>query len=117
MDNTFILKFPLPIAQSFSLKLKFNLKLFWTLSFILIIFCLGFYLFQVNEIAKSSYLIGEYEKEKTHLSQEAGLLQANLSQVGSLENIDKLVDNLGFAPVTKIHYIKILEKTIVKNNN
>ena len=67
-------------------------------------------------MAKSSYLISQYKKDINYLSQESETIQANLYQTGSLENIDKLVMELNFEPVTKVHYIKVLEKAVVRNN-
>ncbi len=94
-------------------KWMFSLRTFWFLGAGLLITTLIFYIFQINEITKLSYLMGSYEKRISSFSQDNGSLEARLSKTNSLENIEALVNNLNFEPVGKVNYIRILDDTIV----
>jgi hypothetical protein len=103
---------PFPIGFKFNL----NLRIFWAISIILITFLLIFYVFQVNEMTRGSYLIKNDEKKITELSNENKNLQISLSQTNSLENLEKAVCGLGYTKVEKVKYIQILEGKVVKIN-
>lgn len=91
--------------------LKFNF--IFGLSFILIIFLVIFYIFQVNAITASMYLIKNYDKKIESISQENKLLEIKFSQANSLENLRSLVENLDLEEVGKVDYIKVPEGTVV----
>jgi cell division protein FtsB len=113
MNNTSILSFPISIRHYLTLKRKFNLKIFWIASFILIIFLLGFYIFQVNNFVFQTYLIKNYQQELKKLSQENENLEINLTQKDSLKTIEDLIKELSFEKVEKIEYIQVVGSTIV----
>lgn len=90
-----------------------NLKFFWILSIILIIALIGFYVFQINSIVSESYQIQNYQKTLNAISQKNEILEINLAQVNSLENIKNQIEELGFEKVGQVHYIRVLESQIV----
>lgn len=112
MDFTLILNPPISVKGRFALKWKFNLRMFWIITLFLAGLLLGFYILQLNDMAKTSFLIEEYEKEISLLSQKNKMLEIYFAKVNSLENRERLIKNLGFEPVDKIHYIRIIETDI-----
>jgi len=112
MNQTLILN--RPISISWPLELKINFKIFWILSFILIIFLLSFYIFQVNNLAENIYQIRISQKKINELSKTEEILKIELAKANSLSNIEKLVENFGFEKTEKIRYLQILESELAK---
>ncbi len=111
--KTLILDLPILRVHRLILKRRFNLKLFWILSFILVITLFSLCVFQVIKTTAESYLITGYEREITKISQENKDLKILLSQQNSLGDLEKMAGELNFEPVTKIHYIKVLGGEVV----
>jgi hypothetical protein len=106
----------LNIATPIKFRLNFNLRIFLTVSFILIITLLIFYVFQVNEMTAASYLIRNDEKKIAEFSNENKNLQISLSQTNSLENLERMIQGLGYEKVEKVKYIQVLEGKVVRSN-
>ncbi len=111
MNHTFVLNpyFILPFPSS----LKSKLKAFSILSFILIFSLLAYYVVQVNLMIKESYLIKKYEIKAERLTQQNKDLDISFAQTTSLENLEKLAQELNFKKTGEIKYIKILESSLV----
>lgn len=105
MNNALILNPPISIK---GLSLKLNLRVFWILSSVLLASLLAFYIFQVNTVIKNSYLIKNYDKSLSTLSQENNNLKINFSQSNSLDNLEEQILNLNFEKVGEMKYIQIL---------
>ena len=101
-----------PISLIF--KLKFSLKLFWIISFILIITLLGLYISQVNHLTYETYQLQNSQKKIDELSFENEILEIKLAKLNSLVNIENLIEKFNFEKADKIHYIQISESQIVK---
>ncbi len=114
MNNTSILNFPISIIRALPLKLRFNLKLFWIFSLILIITLLAFYVFQFNALTSETYKIQDSQKKINELFSENENLEIELAKLNSLSTIETLIEEFNFEKVDKIHYIQILESQIVK---
>ncbi|MBZ9569636.1 hypothetical protein KJA16_01805 [Patescibacteria group bacterium] len=114
MNNTSILNFPISIIRALPLKLRFNLKLFWIFSLILIITLLAFYIFQFNALTSETYKIQDSQKKINELFSENENLEIKLAKLNSLATIETLIEEFDFEKVDKIHYIQILESQIVK---
>ena len=114
MNNTSILNFPISIVRALPLKLRFNLKLFWIFSLILIITLLVFYIFQFNALTSETYKIQDSQKKINELFSENENLEIKLAKLNSLASIETLIKEFDFEKVDKIHYIQILESQIVK---
>jgi hypothetical protein len=91
-----------------SISLRFNLKIFWIVSFVLIATLLVFYIFQVNAVIKNSYLIKNHEKKLSEISLENNNLKIDFVKSNSLANIESLVQNLNFEKVGEVKYIQII---------
>ena len=77
---------------------------------------LGFYLFQVSEVVKLSYLIKVYSSEAKKISEENSELQVKAAGLFSLDNAERKVGNLGFVKVSRVRYIPISSDYLVKNS-
>lgn len=111
--NTITLNPPLSIIRPLTLRLRINLKIFWILSFSLILSLSAFYVFQVNSVVSENYQIQNYQRKLNEFSQENGTLEINSAQVNSLGNVEKQIQELGFEKVGKIHYLRVLETQVV----
>ena len=105
MQNALTLNPPISIK---GLSLKLSLRVFWILSSVLIASLLSFYIFQVNTVIKYSYLIKNYDKSLSTLSQENNSLKINFSQSNSLDDLEDQILNLNFEKVGEMKYIQIL---------
>ncbi len=93
--------------------IKINFKIFWFLSFVLISSLLVVYVFQINKITKEGYLIKSYIEKTNNLSQANKVLEINLANNSSLENIRKMAEDLNFEKINRVKYIQILENALV----
>ncbi len=112
MNNAISLNPSISIRRHLILGWKINLKLFYILSFSLIIFLSGLCIFQFNQTIKTSYFILNAKNEIAQLSQENKELEINLSKISSLENVEALAKNLNFEKVGKVNYIHIMEERV-----
>ena len=107
MQNTIALK----MSAIKILKLNLTLKILWLLvlaaGLSLFIACL----FQLNAHTGEFYLIKDQENKLRQLTQENRLLEINLSQASSLNNIVGFLEGREFERVKQVHYIKVLEGT------
>lgn len=102
-----------PRSHRLSLRVKLRLKLFLISNIILICFLLFFYVFQINEMLKNSYLIKNYQKQLEEVSKGNNELKILLPKLTSLENIEKIAENLNLENNSQVKYIKILENQVV----
>lgn len=113
MNNTIILNFPYSIKQRLALKWNFNLKLFWLVISVFFAMSLILYIFQINELAQKVYLTNQYEGVIADLSEENQIKEFKLSKFNSLDELETIVMEMDFEAVGKVHYIRVLEETMV----
>lgn len=112
--NTISLTNPLISIRRYSiLKWRVNLQLISVTSFIVTVFLLILYIFQVNTMIRETYLIQGYQRKLTVLSQENKSLEINFSQANSLSNITNAIKSLNFEKAEKVRYIQVLEGQVV----
>lgn len=112
--NSYSLTYPISHTRLSLLRIpRLNFAAVWILCLLCAVALLGLYIFQINKMAESSYLIENYEKNLGELTQENKSLEINFAQLNSSENIESLVKNLNFEKVEKIHYIRILGGAVV----
>ena len=80
---------------------------------ILIIGLLTFYVFQINLEVSGRYLIKDYKKRITELSNQNKILAINSTQNGSLEKMAEIIASQDFEKIDKIHYIRVLNTQVV----
>lgn len=98
------------------ISLNFNLKIFWALGFIFILFLLVFYVFQINALTSEDYQLQSFQKKVNQFSESNKALKVDLAYMNSLENVESKFDKfqeLGFEEIRKIHYIQILDGSVV----
>ena len=112
--TTYTLTRSIPQKLSFFTFPRISLLGVWILFFIFFLFILSFYIFQVSEMAKTSFLVSNYEKQVTSITQENKNLETNLSQVSSLGNLETILKSSNYEKVGsgKIHYIRVLEEVV-----
>ena len=109
MNHAIAIRQPYLMIKPINLKWGLNLRILIIPVFILILFLLVFYIFQVNKLTSDRYLIRDQEKTMSSLSQENKILEINSNQANSLGNIDGFIKELGFEKVNNMRYIKVLE--------
>lgn len=115
MNNALILNLPIPIIRGLTLKLRFSLKIFWILSFVLIISLLIFYIFQVNALTVETYQIHNFQKKISTILKENESLRISSAKLNSSSNLETLIKDFGFEKTEKIHYIQILGGQVATN--
>ncbi len=113
MKNQVLSLNPYSLIHLKGFELKLNKKIIGVLSFILIIALFASYIIQANLVTKDKYLIKKKEIKVEEIAQENKKLKINFAQETSLENIEKMAQNLGFKKTSEIKYIKILEGSLV----
>lgn len=112
--NTISLTNPLISIRRYSiLKWRVNLQLISVISFIVTIFLLILYIFQVNTMVRETYLIQGYQRKLGALSQENKTLEIDFSQTNSLANIANAIKSLNFEKADQVRYIQVLEGQVV----
>jgi hypothetical protein len=69
---------------------------------VLIVFLLAFYVFQLNNTIKDSYLINSYQKKLEKLQEEEKLLKIDSFKDQRLKNIEEIALKLGFESGKKL---------------
>ncbi|MBI2450569.1 MAG: hypothetical protein HYV47_03485 [Candidatus Nealsonbacteria bacterium] len=88
---------------------RINLQKIWVASFILITSLIIFYIFQISEIASSTFHISSYEQSIAQLSQNNKDLEIKLSQLNYLTNLESILQNFNYEKVGKVYYIRIID--------
>ena len=101
------------IIRPLMLKWKFGLKTAWALGFSLVIALIGCYVFQINEVTRASFNIANYEKQMADAEKDFKNLQINFSNLNSLSSLEALLASAGYEKVGQVHYIQMLESTVV----
>lgn len=94
--------------------LRINWRMFLLLGFCLSLLFSVFYVFQINEIMRGSYLMKNYQKTVDNLIRENKNLEINLAQISYLENIEKKTKELNFESIGTVKYIQILDSSLAK---
>jgi len=100
------------LIRPFVLGWKLSLKAVCLLGFSLIVSLVGFYIFQISAVTRSSFTIASLEKQVAGLDKEFKNLQTNFSNKSSLSSLEEVLVAKGYEKVGKIHYIQVLENTV-----
>ena len=72
-----------------------------------------YYVFGVNELTKGSYLIKNYQKEITKLSEENAILETSFADISFLENVQEKAKELSFEKTKSVKYIQVVGGELV----
>lgn len=88
-------------------------KISYTAAFIMISTLLALFFIQFNSLVRQGNLLKNHTEKIGELSRENGNLEISSLEKNGLENIEKVAKELNFEKVEKIHYIRVLEGTVV----
>lgn len=71
-----------------------------------------FYIYQINNLTKGAYLINNYEKKISELSQENKTLQVTFAESSFLGGVNSKIRELNFQKTTSVKYIQILDSSL-----
>ncbi|MFI5205916.1 MAG: hypothetical protein ACHQVK_03165 [Candidatus Paceibacterales bacterium] len=80
-----------------------------------LVFCIAMlvlYVVQINTLTKGTYLIKNYHKNISGLTQENVTLETHFAQSGFLGSVQDKVKQLDFQPTTQITYIQVLDNSL-----
>ena len=106
------------LTQVVSEKLDFivlpriNLRKILIPGLILIDSLIIFYIFQINEVTKISFLIYKQEAEIAAVSQQIRDSEAGLLAENSLIGLDNIFSELNYEKVSKVYYIQVLDNGV-----
>lgn len=103
----------MPFLNSSKSPSILSTKIFW-IAIGLLLFTFSLYIFQVNMLAKDSYILSEYQQRISDLSQENKRLEIAFFKKNSLESKKHLKEH-NFVEVTKVDYIRVLEGSVAAN--
>jgi len=98
----------------FLIKFTLNWRLLFKVLSLSIFALLSFYLFQIEEIIRISYLNKVYQQKIQEISDDNAFLRAQVRNVTSFENVEEKIKNLSFEKVEEIKYIPISSEYLVK---
>jgi len=81
-------------------------------AFIVILPLLVFYVWQVNDLTKGSYLINSYQKQITQLSTENKNLEVSFAESSFLGQALVKIRALNFQKTTSVKYIQIPDNSV-----
>jgi len=79
---------------------------------IMSLFLLVFYVWQVNDLTKGSYLVNSYNKQISKLSDENKNLQVSFAESSFLGQALEKIQALNFQKTTSVKYIQVLEGSV-----
>lgn len=95
------------------LSTRFSSKIFWITIFVLAVGLFIFYIFQVSSFSLVSYKLQDYQQKIAALSEQNRALEINFAKADILDNVGSKVTELGFEKIDAIHYIQILDPSLV----
>jgi len=96
-----------------NIRWRFSLRTWLISSFVLVVFLLGFYIFQVNEVTKAGFFISNHEKQIAEFSQESQVLSADFTILNSLANLETILAEMNYEAVGQVHYLRVSGTTVV----
>lgn len=103
----------LPVLTK-NLSFKLNLKMLSILGFILIVFLLGIYIFQVSSLISETYILQNYQKIVAQILEENKILEINFAKTNSLSNITPKIEELGFEKINAVNYIQVVDNSVAR---
>src|ERR1035437_4074273 len=89
-----------------------NWKAVCFIGFFLTLASLIFYVWQINDLTRGSYLVNSYEKQISQLSSENNNLQVSFAESSFLGQALEKIHALNFQKTTSVQYIQILDSSV-----
>ena len=90
---------------------EINWKAVCCVGFFMSLALLFFYVWQINDLTKGSYVINGYEKQISNLSDENKNLEVSFAESSFLGQALEKIQALNFQKTTSVKYIKILDSS------
>lgn len=102
-----------PIHFFLPWKLKINFRALKAVAFILAGALFVLYIFQIISIIQKTYLLQNYEKELTVISENSNDLEIKVAKINSLDSIESVIQELNYENIGKVKYIQLMEPQVV----
>jgi hypothetical protein len=89
--------------------LRINWKMVYAVGMAALLLMLAFYVFEINELTKGTYLIKSYNKQISQLSMQNKVLKANSASSDFLAGVQAKVRDMGFQKTADIQYVQVVE--------
>lgn len=70
---------------------------------------LGFYVFEINNLTKYTYLIKDYNSKISSLENESKNLETSFAQTSYLKDLQEKVKAMNFEKTTQVTYLNIMK--------
>ena len=91
---------------------QINWKVICFTGFMACSFLLLFYIYQILDLTKGSYLVNFYEDQITQIAQENKDLEVNFAENDFLGGVLTKIQDLNFQKTTSVSYIQILDSSV-----
>ena len=91
---------------------KINWKPICFFGILISLVSLIFYVFQINELTKGTYLIRNYDSQLNSLSQENINLETSFAQINFLAAAQQKSAEMDFQKTTAVKYVQILNNSL-----
>jgi ATP-dependent protease HslVU (ClpYQ) ATPase subunit len=91
---------------------KTDSRRFFTISILMALVLVCFYIFQVVKLTEAGYLRGERESLIRDLKKETAELKLAVSKDRNLVNIEEKVSEEGFQKINKLNYIVVPDNSL-----
>lgn len=93
-------------------ELKVNWKVICLAGFFMTLMLLIFYVWQINDLTRGSYLLNSYEKQIKQLTEENKNLEVSFAESSFLGQALQKIQALNFEKVTSVKYIQIPDSSV-----
>ena len=89
-----------------------NWKIICLVGFFISLFLLVFYVWQIDSLTKSSYIMNNYENQISKLSSENKNLEVSFAESSFLGQVVEKVQALNFQKITSVKYIQVSDNSV-----
>ena len=93
---------------------RIDWKIIFIAGFLTCSFLLVFYIYQIVDLTKTSYLINSYENKIAGISRENKNLEVSFAENNFLSEVLAKANEIGFQRTSLITYIQILNNSVAK---
>lgn len=93
---------------------KIDWRIIFIAGFLICSFLLSFYIYQIIDLTKASYLINSHENRIAGISQENKNLEVSFAENNFLAEVLEKANKIGFQRTSLITYMQILNNSVAK---